>query len=240
MFGKSITLAAAGLLGLCVLTVGIVRPSLAQQKVTILTGEWPPYVSETIMGYGEAAKIVTETFKRAGMEVEYEFMPWKRVFQLTEEGAYPMSFPWVRTEARESKVDFSDRPVMAAEFVAFYNPVQFPTGLKYKNYQELFDLKLRLVGVRSYFYEEYFLAAGLESHMVSSSDLAWKMLDLKRADVFVDDRLVGQMESEMTLGAEKAKSYQTGPVLWTQDLFPIFTKKNAQAAELHRIFNHQS
>lgn len=53
----------------------------AESKIRITNGEWEPYLSEFAYEYGMASHIVSEAFKREGIEVEWGFMPWVRAWE---------------------------------------------------------------------------------------------------------------------------------------------------------------
>ena len=52
----------------------------ASQKETIRlgSGEWPPYTSEKLMHEGVASLLIKEAFALEGVDVTFEYYPWKR------------------------------------------------------------------------------------------------------------------------------------------------------------------
>ena len=56
----------------------------AKETITIGIGEWAPFNGEKLPHYGMSSHITTDVFALEGINVKYEFMPWKRVIVLTE------------------------------------------------------------------------------------------------------------------------------------------------------------
>jgi polar amino acid transport system substrate-binding protein len=134
-------------------------PSAQESKEVVLaTGEWTPYVSETMEGYGAFAEIVSAAFKEMGVPVKYVFSPWKRAEGEVYAGEAFAAFPYIKTEERLKKYDYSD-PVMPSTGVFFYMPNRQKSKI---TYEKLEDLKsYRVGGVLGYWYEEPFKQAGL-------------------------------------------------------------------------------
>jgi len=110
-------------LRLCVLLVALfLSPvTLAQTApVRIAVGEWPPYFSEEAEGYGTYAQVVTRAFELEGLDVQYGFFPWKRALLETQEGRWPVSAGWGRTDDREPYFHFCD-PVLIQREQFFYS-----------------------------------------------------------------------------------------------------------------------
>ena len=67
---------------LCLLAlVSILSPPLAAkgaEVVTLIAGEWVPYLSESLPDNGPVARVVTEAFALEGITVKYLFRPWNR------------------------------------------------------------------------------------------------------------------------------------------------------------------
>ena len=69
---------------LCLLAlVSILSPPLAAkgaEVVTLIAGEWVPYLSESLPDNGPVARVVTEAFALEGITVKYLFRPWNRAY----------------------------------------------------------------------------------------------------------------------------------------------------------------
>ena len=76
----------------------------ATVTVKIAAGEYPPFVSQKLPENGITAAIVTAALRAQGVDVTYEFLPWKRGFLATGLTKYAGTFPYLKTAERE--VDF--------------------------------------------------------------------------------------------------------------------------------------
>jgi polar amino acid transport system substrate-binding protein len=91
----------------------------AQETVRLTNGDWKPWLSEELEHSGVVSHIVTEAFALQGIEVEYEFYPWKRGYKLAAKGKFDGSVVWSRKHAREAEFYYSE-PVFSDEKVFFH------------------------------------------------------------------------------------------------------------------------
>ncbi|MDG9669296.1 transporter substrate-binding domain-containing protein [Hahella sp. CR1] len=91
----------------------------ADNTVTLTNGEWTPYTSETLKHGGVFTHIVTEAFALSGYKAEYQYHPWKRSYQLAQEGKADGSMAWAPTPDRRRDFIFSD-PVTHNKKVIFH------------------------------------------------------------------------------------------------------------------------
>lgn len=130
------------------------------ENVPLVTGEWPPYTSEEMEGYGFAAAIVSAVFEEMGEQAEYTFYPWRRCFEMVKKGKAWAAFPYSYTKGRAQDVLFSD-PIASTNTYFFY---YHKTGTR-PNYtiNSLDDLtQYKIGGSIGYFYEDAFKKAGLD------------------------------------------------------------------------------
>lgn len=85
-----------------------VEKETSSKKVVLATGEWPPYTSENLEGYGFNTEIMTKAFEVKGYEVEYQFEKWPRCVELTKAHNVFGTFPWGKTEERKEFFVWSD------------------------------------------------------------------------------------------------------------------------------------
>lgn len=170
--------------------------TLAQaQTVTFAIGEWEPYTGETVADYGLSAKVVTKACEKAGITCEYEFMPWKRAYNMAMKGRVIGTFPW-SSDAPERQEKFfpSVESVSDTTTVFFHKKdVVFPAGGN-KDFNKLDGLPL--VGMQGYTNSEALKKMGVKIHLVSDSAKAWKMIEKGRAGVLPDDIQVGKAECQ--------------------------------------------
>lgn len=159
---------------LSVLLVVLCSPSYGQ-SVPLVTGEWPPFVSEKMDGYGLAGKLVSAVFEEMGLVPETSFVPWKRCEDMVKKGEAWGTFPYAITDERKAEFLFSD-PFMESISVFF--------SLKDVSFDDLSDLSgLSVGGVRGTFYEPLFAEAGLNIDWSSDDETMIKKLMAGRIDL---------------------------------------------------------
>jgi len=91
-------------------------PGQTEEKLPLATGEWKPFTSAEMEGYGFFTKIITTAFKEAGIDIQYDFYPWKRCEAYIQTGKSFAAFPYSITVKRKTFAYFSD-PVSEATTV---------------------------------------------------------------------------------------------------------------------------
>lgn len=74
-------LRSAVLIGL--MLIGLLNPAFADDRetITLTNGEWAPYLSESFKYGGFLSRVCSEAFALEGVDVEYEYLPWKRAYE---------------------------------------------------------------------------------------------------------------------------------------------------------------
>lgn len=181
---------------LCYLVLLMAPYVLAGETVVIATGEYPPFISETLPSNGPVSEIVVEAGRRAGIKIEIEFYPWKRVLIMLGEGEVPASFLWAKTKERLDKGFYdSEQAVSYAPTAAFYRRSLYPEGISFSAYADLKPYKL--IGVESYWYHEELNKKQYEAHFANRSALAWRALEKGRYQVYIDSLQVGLSEAKV-------------------------------------------
>ncbi|BCS89603.1 substrate-binding periplasmic protein [Pseudodesulfovibrio sediminis] len=112
------------LCGLCLLfTVCLWSPGRAE-SILLTTGEWPPYYSASMLHGGIANQIVAESFALVGIDVQFQFLPWKRALVEASQKPYQGSAGWLWTPEREETFLFS-YPLFSSSRV-FFHRKDFP------------------------------------------------------------------------------------------------------------------
>jgi polar amino acid transport system substrate-binding protein len=91
---------------------------LRAEAIVLANGEWPPFLSKQLPEYGFASHIVSESFKRVGIDVEYQFVPWKRAETEVKNGKVDGSLVWSQQPERDEFAFFSE-PVLQLNEVLF-------------------------------------------------------------------------------------------------------------------------
>ncbi|MBF0233420.1 MAG: transporter substrate-binding domain-containing protein [Desulfamplus sp.] len=160
----------------------------ASEKVILVTGEWAPYTSEKMEGYGFFTEIVSAVFKEAGIEFEYKFYPWLRCEDMVQKGKAFAAFPYALTDERKAVYDFSE-PLAKSTGMFFYLKDRIKEDVVWEKYEDL--KKYKVGGTAGYWYEKAFKDAGIELDLAVSDELGMKKLHGGRFDLLATEELVG-------------------------------------------------
>lgn len=159
------------------------------ERLRIVTEPWAPYVYEE---NGQAKGLDYETtaivFQRLGIEVEWQFLPWKRCLAMLEQGQADGALDIFHSSQRDDNLLYPDEALSEVEFVLFYakaHPHPFSS---------LDDLRGLTVGVSpGYQYNPAFNESRLFKHEPAPShESNFGKLALGRVDLVITDRRVGQ------------------------------------------------
>ncbi len=167
-----------------------------------------------------------------GHKAEFEFMPWKRAYEMTKKGKYIATFSWTKTPERQDEIFYPKNELALSKEVGFYKKSRFPNGLSIKRAEDIKDQNLKMVGISSYWYEKEFKKKGINIHIVSSSDLAWKMLNGERADIMIENSDVGNVELQATLGQGKEAEFGMTAPIRTGKMFILFSRVHSKGKEI--------
>lgn len=101
----------------------VVLGPVQAQTIAVAAGEYSPFVARQLPQYGVTAAIVTAAFKSQGVQVRYDFLPWKRGYHETQMGRYVATFPYLKTPEREQLFLYSD-PIYTDRFRLFVRKSQ--------------------------------------------------------------------------------------------------------------------
>jgi len=209
------------------------------EPIKLATGEWAPYVSESLEKKGFLMEIISEVFKEMHLEADYVFYPWRRCYESVVMGKVWAAFPYSYTKERAEEVLFSDKITFSVtRFFTHKTSKGYQLAEKPGSYNTLSDLKpYRIGGVIGYFYEQDFNRAGLHMDYVSKEIHAIEKLIMGRIDFFPVNELVGWyiIKNNFSNHAERfsvlEKPYSTN------DLNLIVSKKYPDAINLLKRFN---
>lgn len=175
----------------------------------LVTEAWVPYVYEK---NGKPAgldyEITREVLHRLNVELELQFMPWKRCLLAMEQGSADGILDIFHLPEREAHMQFIDEPLSDIEFVLF-----FARNRPYP-FKHLDDLRGLVVGVSpGYWYtDEAFRNSKLfrrEEAPTHEANLG--KLVRNRVDLVVNDRRAGLYLAGQ-LGLERQLGYNPTPV----------------------------
>lgn len=208
-----------------------------EQEIVIATGEWSPFISETLPEGGPYAKVVRDFFSAKNIGIRIEFTNWKRAYELTKSGGYAGSFAWFRTPERESDTLLGQRPVAIAENVVFHKASL--TGQDLSSLEKIATSGLKIVGVGGYWYESELTKLNAKLETVGNLNRAFAMLAGNRADLLIETKEVGIVEGEEILGKEVMATIVYSGSIKTDELLIAFSRTHREGTKLHQIWDAQ-
>jgi ABC-type amino acid transport substrate-binding protein len=125
---------------LLLVLLSLAPPGRGEDRVSLATLNWAPYVGKDLPHLGFTSEIVRRAFERAGYSVEISFMPWARVLRRVARGASDAMYPAYRSPERARTFALSDP--FAWSYLVFYKRVEAEIG-----YTRLRDLQGHRIGV---------------------------------------------------------------------------------------------
>ncbi len=159
------------------------------EKLRIVTEPWAPYVYEergAMQGLDYDTTVIV--FQRLGVDVEWQFLPWKRCLAMLDQGQADGALDIFHSHERDALLLYPSEPLSQVEFTLFYaNERPHPA-------QSLEDLRGLTVGTSpGYLYGEPFSDSTLFNREAAPSHEAnFGKLMLGRIDLVITDRRVGQ------------------------------------------------
>jgi len=130
----------------CILVMALILVlsgnSLAEDtSVLFVTGEWAPYTSEKLPGYGASTELISAVCKAGGIKPEYKFNPWKRTEMMVDRGMAFAAFPYALTENRKKKYYISDPLYYGADYFIYYvNNPGTSKPVKYRHIEDMISI----------------------------------------------------------------------------------------------------
>ncbi len=159
------------------------------EKLRIVTEPWAPYVYEE---NGQTLGLDYETtaivFQRLGIEVQWQFLPWKRCLAMLDQGLADGALDIFHSNERDATLLYPSEPLSEVEFVMFYaNDRPHP-------FRTLEDLRGLTIGTSpGYLYSQDFRESTLFTREPAPTHEAnFGKLARGRIDLLITDRRVGQ------------------------------------------------
>ncbi|XQW87948.1 hypothetical protein ACOYXV_16070 [Aeromonas veronii] len=81
---------------------------LQAAPLLLVTGEFTPYTGKALPEGGESTRLVTTLLQEAGYrELQVDYLPWPRGYQLTRNGLVAATFPYAWTAERAKLFHYS-------------------------------------------------------------------------------------------------------------------------------------
>jgi len=216
--------AIIGILSLLFMTM---NPSsaLAMEKVLLVTNTYEPYVYTEGDRPGLFPELITEAFKVVGIEVEYEYIPWKRCEMMVQRGMVLGAFPYADLRQHDFYAWHAD-PVWWDRSVFFYKRSRGAV-----EYESLEDLRgYRIAGTAGNAYIEPFTQVGLDLDLSTKEVHGILKVFEGRADLFAEEELVGWTLIEKYL-PHKRKAFGVTQKAWRKTSLTIMISKAFPGAE---------
>ncbi len=204
-----------------------------RRKVTLATGDWAPYVGENIPGQGFSSEIIIAAFNEVDVDVELEFFPWARAFELVESGEMFGTYPWSFTEERKATFAFSVPVATSAENL-YYMAGNPAVPEDFTGFSPISDL--RFGGVDTFSHVDIMEAEGVTVDIASNEVDALNKLMNDRIDLMPGNPLVFQdLIKEHYPDQINAFDFLRTPILST-DMGIIVSKNYPDQEELLQLF----
>ena len=162
----------------------LVSPITSAASFTLLTEELPPYSIKKGGTSGAAVEIVSELFKRAGLQFNVKIVPWQRAYNGAVEDANTCVFPIQRNQEREALFQWIS-PVLITQN-AFYTLDDSKHSIR-----TIDDVKgLKIGSYRGSAVAEYLTSNGYTVDLVPKDAPNMQKLGAGRIDVWAADTLV--------------------------------------------------
>ena len=208
--------------------------SASAASLTLGTGEFLPYTSESLKMGGPLSQIVIAAFAKTNHQVELIFTPWKRTLKLVENNRVDGSFPWSVKAGREAKFLYS-KPLFIFEHRAFS---LIDTQVNLSTNAAKGSIKLcRPQGYTLHGLAQELISTGVAQHFVPPNvENCFEMLKVGRVDIVVVDRLEGnQLVSKLFSNIDDIKMLDK--VIHKYSNHFIISKNHPQAKELMNDFD---
>ena len=205
----------------------------AGEIVKLAIGEWPPYTSQYDPDSKILEKVVAEAFRLEGIEVKYDYFPWKRSFIYARDGDYDGTFPWQKNRERGNAFYINSIPLVSDVSVFFH--------LKSSRFdwRKFDDLKKYKVGVTiGYSQEKFYRDKGIKVEAVPKEELNFYKLLAGRIDVYQASRLVGYSIINKLFDPEKRKLFTHHPkIVDRNELYILFSKASPGGKKFKERFD---
>lgn len=162
--------------------------SAQAEKLRIVTDFWAPYAyQQNGQGMGIDYEVAAQVFERLGVEIQWQFLPWKRCLAMLDQGEADGVLDIFRTNERETTLLYPDEPLSEVQFMLFQaNAKPHPAA-------SLDDLQGLTIGTSAgYNYGDPFMqASAFRREAASSQEANFGKLVRNRVDLIITDIRVG-------------------------------------------------
>ncbi|PYB70607.1 amino acid ABC transporter substrate-binding protein [Pseudomonas sp. LB-090624] len=172
-----------------ILLLVCLSPLALGERLRLVSDDWAPYVYQHDgQPRGIDYEVTNQVFARLGVEVEWQFLPWKRCLVMIEQGLADGILDIFQTESRQPYLIYAQEPMSEVEFVLFQ------ASARRHAVTQLQDLAGLTVGTSpGYAYGDTFNGATYFTREAAPTHEAnFGKLVLGRIDLAITDRRVGR------------------------------------------------
>jgi len=159
------------------------------ETLRLVSDTWPPYVYvEDGQTKGVDYEITATIFERLGIDVQWQFLPWKRCLQMIELGQADGILDIFQTPDREHLLLYPAEPLSEVELVLYQD------NRRPHRVTQLKDLRGLTIGTSAgYRYGDAFMSeAAIHREPAPSHEANFGKLAKGRVDLVITDRRVGE------------------------------------------------
>lgn len=207
-----------------------------KETIRISTGEWSPFISESLENNGLIAQITREAFARVGLDIKLGFFPWARAGELSKSGEWDGTIAFVRLKEREKVYYYSD-VIYTGQYV-FFHLKSYP--LQWNDYVDLKNITI--ASTRGYGgMGEKFIQAEKDGVIkvlrLTSDTQSFNMLLTQRVQAVPSDLEVGYVYLKKLYGKDASKFTHSPHIIHRADYHLVISKKIKNGPQLIEKFN---
>ncbi len=215
--------------------------SAGDGRILIVTGEYPPYVSEELKNQGFLAEIIENTLKNCDFDYEIKFYPWARCREMVKKGLAWASFPYSDSETNKETYLFSDK-IYSAEHRFYYRADNKKFLQNTQQFDSISDFTgFVFGGANGYWYgsRKDIMKLGVKAEWAKDTDALLKMLYAGRIDFMIEDEMVCE-DAIHRLFPEDADAFATlGTEAKQMDYYLLASKNYPNSGKLLEQFNEE-
>ncbi|WP_020407927.1 substrate-binding periplasmic protein [Hahella ganghwensis] len=207
------------------------------ETIHIATGEYPPWASQQLPHEGVISHVIAESFKEAGIQVEFHYFPWARSYDLARQGQHDAASYWACSEKHQEDF-YCSTPIIQEETVFFHLK-----SSSFTHWMTLDDLRPFKIGATAgYTYTPEFWEAAESGRItvdtVSEDIQSFRMLIYGRVDLSIMGKIAGLRLLRSRFSRDEASQiiYDPQPLV-LQPMSLLFPKAKSHSLQLLFLFN---
>jgi polar amino acid transport system substrate-binding protein len=204
-------------------------------KIIIITGEYAPYTTENMAGYGVFTQIVEAVLTESGLESEVKFYPWARASEMVEKGEAWAAFPYGYITEMAQVYDYSDS-IIQSPHKFYYLKSNQKLALEGADFSKISDFgNYTFGGANDYWYgnKTTLENSGVKVEWANDVDALIKMLHAGRIDFLIEDYQVAD-EAIARLFPEDTDAFATLPNTASQHDYYLIISKVYPNSQIYR------